>query len=269
MKEIIKNLEEIVPMSKFEEFCLNEIKLIAKDPYIPIPEEEFYIKLHKIIQTICDLDFPFMTKTYLGEMLYKLLNESNLSPLEDNKYDWEERVCYLKNGNVIKVYNHKRRPSLVKNVFEDGTTKIFDSLSYESFDLDRGIKEADNYLTCLVMSKALPIRFPYVPPARPHRLYISEDIIADKNGSTICLISPEFIVPIVSLLDNYESQKVNMLPRLAKEFSNAIELNSHYIFTPDAEYYHLSEKEYYKIKKNPDNWKTICNKKEKEEYYIF
>lgn len=113
-------------------------------------------------------------------ILNRLIMNKPLSPITGVDDEWYE-VDYLGgDGNPIR-YRNKRMPSLLKDVYSDGTIRYTDLDRFRGIDIDA--PDVLYYNGCInkVMEKLYPITMPYMPTDNSYKVY-TESFLVDPDG---------------------------------------------------------------------------------------
>lgn len=116
-------------------------------------------------------------------ILFDLLNECPLTPIEGADDEWE----FAFNRENFKVYQNLRRSSLFKTVYSDGTVEYNDNSTSYCVDKNGGA----SYTSTFIQEEALKalsergindycVTFPYLP-AREKLKIVTEDCMYDKT----------------------------------------------------------------------------------------
>ena len=116
-------------------------------------------------------------------ILIKLLNEENLTPINEDDDVWE---CVEGSDKETDVYQCRRRSSLFKSVNRTtGEVKYHDTERVVGLDIDD--PKCGYYHSNLlydIMTEYYPIKFPY-SPSRPIKVITSDLLYDKKNGGDL------------------------------------------------------------------------------------
>lgn len=132
------------------------------------------------------------------EILYRLLMDKPLTPIEDTDDAWNDTTCV---GDDYTSYQCKRMSSLFKDVYTDGRVKYHDVNMVCCVDDDNGATYHNGFISNII-HEMFPIKMPYNPPTKPFKVYCRDYLSNPANGDfdTIAILRVETpaggVVPI-------------------------------------------------------------------------
>lgn len=158
------------------EWVKNEIELaLLKDDNLL---KKCYKTILKIFKLLNADKFSWEETVFIRRVIDALFNRYPLTPIEDNDDEWTE--CFdIDENPAVKVFQHKRRGSLWKDVFPNGTIKYKDNERARGIDIHSNIPYC-SWVTSEIVNELYPITFPYIPPQKPYQVF-TEDFFFDKS----------------------------------------------------------------------------------------
>lgn len=131
----------------------------------------------KAYECLCGDGHSGMSWGFTAGILKRLMDNKPLTPIEDTEDVWGEVYC---SGNEYKSYQCKRKSSLFKDVYEDGTVK------YSDVDRVRCTEEGSdvywsNGFVRRIIDDMFPITMPYAAD-KTYTVYRQEYLTDRKNG---------------------------------------------------------------------------------------
>lgn len=159
------------------DWAKNEIELALKSTDNPSRKKCYKIIL-KIFKLLNDDRFAWGEVGYIRWAINALFNRYPLTPIEDNDDEWVE--CFGINENPpIRVFQHKRRGSLWKDILPDRRIIYKDNERTQGIDINSN-NPYYSWVTSEIVNEMFPITFPYTPPEKPCQVF-AEDFLFDKS----------------------------------------------------------------------------------------
>lgn len=114
---------------------------------------------------------------YTKSILNRLLDGKCLTPIEDTEDMWNE-ITWKEGGD--HEYQSKRMSSLFKKVTPEGEVTYSDVDRVSCVDIHSPKIAFHSGLAIRVINKLFPITMPYLPTAKPYRIYM-EEFMYDKS----------------------------------------------------------------------------------------
>ena len=154
-----------------------------------------YASALKAFKSICEDGHSGFSFGITRNILMRLINELPLTPITDTEDVWDHSV--LNSDAECESYQCKRKFSLFKSVYKDGSVKYHDVDRAYCID----IKTGDSYQSgiCNVIDEMFPITMPYYPTVNKYKIYteefIAEGYIGDQTDyntrSVLYCITPD------------------------------------------------------------------------------
>lgn len=132
----------------------------------------------KAYKSLCNDNHSGMSWGLTRNILIRLMDGNPLTPIEDTEDVWNE--CFCLHDEKCKTYQCKRKSSLFKDVYDDGTVKYHDNDRCYSHNIETGCC----YLSGLVrniVDELYPLEMPYIPE-RSWKVNCMELLTDEKNG---------------------------------------------------------------------------------------
>ena len=111
-------------------------------------------------------------------ILNRLIDGRCLTPIEDTDDIWNE-ITTNKDGS--KEYQCKRMSSLFKRILPDGSAEYSDIDRVSCIDISHPTVAYHNGFATRLIDKIFPIQMPYLPLAKPYRVFTEELLYGDKG----------------------------------------------------------------------------------------
>lgn len=149
----------------------------------------------KAYESLCNDGHSGMSWGFTKNILIRLMDENPLTPIEDTDDIWNE----IEVAGNYKSYQCKRKPSLFKDVYVDGTIKYFDTSRHYAHDIETGLTYYTGHVSKII-DNMFPIIMPYYPE-RPWTVNCLEFLTDKKNGdfdtrAILNIVKGNEIVPV-------------------------------------------------------------------------
>lgn len=112
------------------------------------------------------------------EILYRLLCERPLTPIEDTDDAWNDVTCVR---DDYTSYQCKRMSSLFKDVYTDGRVEYHDVDMVCCVDDGSGVTYHNGFISKII-HEMHPIQMPYNPTTKPFKVYCKDYLYDPANG---------------------------------------------------------------------------------------
>ena len=134
----------------------------------------------KAFESLCGDGHSGFSIKMTQRILNSLIDGRPLTPIEDTEDIWED-VSYMGVLNGEKSsYQCKRMSSLFKYVYEDGVINYKDLNRSCGIDINNNTSYHSGLITRII-DEMFPIKMPYMPDAKPIKVY-SEDFLTNKDN---------------------------------------------------------------------------------------
>lgn len=132
------------------------------------------------------------------EILYRLLMNKPLTPIEDIDDNWTECTC-IRDDRMS--YQCKRMSSLFKDVYTDGRVEYHDVNRVYCVNDESGVTYHNGFVSNIIHGM-FPIKMPYNPPTNPFKVYCRDYLYDPTNGDfdTIAILRIE--TPVGGTIDS-------------------------------------------------------------------
>lgn len=179
---------------EFEEF-LNPIKMSGEKSGRSWAELEVELACERDSCDYSDLCYKSALKAYnslmedghsnhsIGHTMYalnRLVDYIPLTPIEDIDDVWSNAAIDDFNRGY-KSYQCKRKPSLFKDVYMDGTVKFHDNNYCYCVNINNQSATFSNKFVSDIIHEMFPIKMPYFP-VKPMKVVVEDFLYDEKNG---------------------------------------------------------------------------------------
>lgn len=134
----------------------------------------------KAYESLCGDGHSGTSISITKHILNRLIEGKVLTPIEDTDDVWNE--CTHSKLNEYKTYQCKRMSSLFKDVYPDGTIKYHDVNRIVCVDVNNEEITYHNGFISNMMHELFPITMPYMPDAKPYKVWVEDSLYDPKNG---------------------------------------------------------------------------------------
>lgn len=131
----------------------------------------------KAYESLCNDNHSGMSFGITRNILIRLMDGNTLTPIEDTEDVWNE---VYSGREIAKSYQCKRKSSLFKDVYEDGTVKYSDNDRYYCKNIETGCTYSFGLVRHIV-DEMFPITMPYMPD-RPWKVNCIDFLTDKENG---------------------------------------------------------------------------------------
>lgn len=162
----------------------NEVKIACEKEHPGLKEGEWdygcacYQSALKAYKSLAEDGHSGYSWGMTGNILNRLINGNPLTPIEDVDDTWSDAPIYKSDDHV--TYQCKRKPSLFKEVYNDGRVEYRDRDMFICVDIRSGATYTSG-LVRKVMQEIFPITFPYMP-GNCIKVYCEDFLTDPKNG---------------------------------------------------------------------------------------
>ena len=128
------------------------------------PDVACYESAYKAFLSLLDDKHSGMSINFTRNILNRLIDGKVLTPIEDTPDIWNDVTTYK--ANKFMHYQCKRRSSLFKYVYPDGTVRYSDANRYICVNKDGSSDCWHNSFVHRLFNEKYPITMPYMPPFR-------------------------------------------------------------------------------------------------------
>lgn len=140
----------------------------------------------------------------------RLMEGFPLTAIEDKPHEWrDETIDNSETGEVVRVCQAVRRPSLKKFICEDGDNKkvwYFDGDIVDCVDINRPTDIMTSDTISRIANDMFPIRLPYLP-TKKYRAYVRIDYGPKGMLSVLKLLLPSGIVMDINRDFKWDEEK--------------------------------------------------------------
>ena len=166
------------------EWATREVEIACKRERGNAPEDEWdygcacYESALKAYKCLCEDGHSGMSFSVTRGILKRLMDGNPLTPIEDTSDAWN-LTHYGKDGT--EHYQCKRKSSLFKDVFPDGTVTYSDVDRTVMHNVENDSTWHNGFMDRLV-NELFPITMPYCGESKPYGVYVDEFLTDPKHG---------------------------------------------------------------------------------------
>lgn len=165
------------------EWAENEVNIVKQEAMKDNEESSYYIacveSALKTFKFMCEEGHSGMSIKVTQDILNDLIDGIPLTPIEDTPDIWQLTPKLA--DSDVKVYQCKRKFSLFKYVYSDGSISYSDVDRVILKDIDHDTTFYNGSVTRLIDSM-YPITMPYIPTRKPFKVYTHDFLVDPKNG---------------------------------------------------------------------------------------
>lgn len=149
------------------------------------------------------------------EILYRLLCDRPLTPIEDTDDAWNDVTCVK---DEYTSYQCKRMSSLFKDVYTDGRVKYHDVDMVCCIDDESGATYHNGFISNII-HEMFPIKMPYHPKTKPFKVYCRDYLYDPANGDfdTMAIFRVENPVGGVIEINRYFKESCDSWEEISEE----------------------------------------------------
>lgn len=180
MDEIMKEPSPLLEWARKEiELAIGSEKAAANDSEEWMYGVRCYESAMRAFQSLVSDEHSGMSIQFTKSILNRLIDGKCLTPIEDTEEVWNE-ITWIEGGG--KEYQCKRMSSLFKKVTVDGEVTYSDIDRVQCVNADKPTVAYHNAFATRLIDKIFPITMPYLPNAKPFKLFREEFLASSKDG---------------------------------------------------------------------------------------